>query len=60
MNIWIRVLMTLLRSRFQRKIAPTAVLETNMIVGPTEADIRFVSNAGGGGCPSSPPRRCAT
>lgn len=37
--------MTLVRSLFQPKIEPTAVLRTDMIVGPTEADLRFVGNA---------------
>ncbi len=45
MNIWVRILMTLVRSIFQPKIAPTGLLKTHMIVGPTEADLRFVGNA---------------
>jgi hypothetical protein len=45
MNIWVRILATLVRSLFQPKIEPTALLETDMIVGPTEADLRFVGNA---------------
>jgi acyl-CoA thioesterase FadM len=45
MNIWVRILITLGRSLFRAKIEPTAPLRTDMIVGPTEADVRFVSNA---------------
>jgi hypothetical protein len=45
MNIWIRILITLTRSLFQPRIEPTAVLRTGMIVGPTEADIKYVGNA---------------
>ena len=45
MNIWVRILITLGRSLFQARIDPTEVLRTDMIVGPTEADLRFVSNA---------------
>jgi acyl-CoA thioesterase FadM len=45
MNIWIRILITLIRSLFQPAIEPTAVLRTDMIVGPTEADAKYVSNA---------------
>ena len=45
MNIWIRILTTFLRSLFQPPVAPTAVLRTDMIVGPTEADLKYVSNA---------------
>jgi len=45
MNIWLRILMTFVRSFFQPKIAPTDVLQTDMIVGPTEADLKYVSNA---------------
>ena len=45
MNIWIRILITLTRSLFRPRIEATAVLRTEMIVGPTEADIKYVGNA---------------
>ena len=45
MNIWIRILITLARSLFQPRVEPTAVLRTDMIVGPTEADAKYVNNA---------------
>ena len=45
MNIWIRILMTVIRSVFQERVGPTSVLRTEMIVGPTEADARYVGNA---------------
>jgi len=44
-NIWIRILITLVKSRLQPGVAATDVIATDMIVGPTEADLRFVSNA---------------
>lgn len=45
MNIWVRILITIARSFFRPKIATTDVLQTNMIVGLTEADLKYVSNA---------------
>jgi len=45
MSVRVRVLITLGRSLFQTRIDPTEVFRTNMVVGPTEADVRFVSNA---------------
>lgn len=45
MNIWLRVIITFVKSFFQPKIAPTDVLHTRMIVGLTEADLKYVSNA---------------
>lgn len=45
MNIWLRIIMTFTKSFFQSRIEPTDMLKTNMIVGPTEADLKYVSNA---------------
>jgi hypothetical protein len=45
MNIWLRIIATFIKSFFQSRIEPTDVLKTNMIVGPTEADLMYVSNA---------------
>ena len=45
MNIWIRILVTLMRSPLQPRVGATDVLRTRMIVGPTEADLRYVGNA---------------
>ena len=45
MNIWLRIIMTFTKSFFQSRIKPTDVLKTSMIVGPTEADLKYVSNA---------------
>jgi acyl-CoA thioesterase FadM len=45
MNIWIRILVTFVRSLLRPRIHPTAVLRTKMIVGPTEADLKYVGNA---------------
>jgi acyl-CoA thioesterase FadM len=45
MNIWIRILITLVRALFQARVEPMAVLRTRMMVGPTEADAKYVGNA---------------
>jgi hypothetical protein len=45
MNIWFRILITFVRSLLQPKVQPTAVLRTSMIVGLTEADLKYVGNA---------------
>ena len=45
MNIWLRICITFVKSFFQPKIEPTDVLRTKMIVGLTEADLKYVSNA---------------
>ena len=45
MNIWLRIIITFVKSFFRPRIAPTDVLQTRMMVGPTEADLKYVSNA---------------
>ena len=45
MNIFLRILTTFIACIWRAKIAPTETLHGDFIVGPTEADLRYVGNA---------------